>query len=247
MLPWKSIIQIRKNSDTPIYLQIANALIGEMIKGRVGPGIKLPGTRQMSEILNLHRKTLVRAYEELDAQGWITMLPSKGTFTSQALPEIRPKILITNKEKSSAFSKQTGYPVPINESIRNPVLPNRNIIGFHDGPDVRLMPIKELGRAYRSILSRTANLKYMSYVEIAGVQKFRAILSEELNSSRGLQTNFENIMITRGCQMGLYLLSSVLFSKGDSIIVGDTNYYYADHVFMDAGVNIVRVRVDEYG
>ncbi len=69
MLPWKTIIQVQKDSDSPVYLQIANSVICEMRKGRVGPGIKLPGTRQMAEILEVHRKTIVRAYEELDAQG----------------------------------------------------------------------------------------------------------------------------------------------------------------------------------
>jgi GntR family transcriptional regulator / MocR family aminotransferase len=123
----------------------------------------------------------------------------------------------------------------------------RNITGFHDGPDVRLMPVVELGKAYKSIISRNVNLKYMSYVEIAGVQKFRIVLSEYLNSSRGLQTTFENIMITRGSQFGLYLLTCVLFSNGENIIVGDTNYYYADHCFMNAGMQLVRVKVDEFG
>ena len=47
------------------------------------------------------------------------------------------------------------------------------------------MPVQELGKAYKSILSRTVNLKYMSYVETAGIQKFREVLSEYLNSSRG--------------------------------------------------------------
>jgi GntR family transcriptional regulator/MocR family aminotransferase len=87
----------------------------------------------------------------------------------------------------------------------------------------------------------------MSYVETPGVQKFRVILSDYLNASRGLQTTFENILVTRGTQMALYLLSVVLFSKGDTIIVGDTNYYYADHVFLLAGMKLARVKVDEYG
>ena len=47
--------------------------------------------------------------------------------------------------------------------------------------------------------------------------------------------------------MGLYLLSLILFSKGDTVIVGDTNYYYADRVFMRAGMNLTRVKVDEAG
>src|SRR5882672_4666145 len=170
MLPWQTIIEIDKECDVPIYLQIANSIIREMKKGRIGPGIKLPGTRQMSEILEVHRKTLVRAYEELDAQGWIEMLPSKGTFTSKTLPEINPRRFYIKSEKRNSFPAETGYPVRINNNIREPALPRRNIMGFHDGPDVRLMPVKELGRAYKSILSRTVNLRYMSYVETAGVQ-----------------------------------------------------------------------------
>ncbi|MBC7826440.1 MAG: PLP-dependent aminotransferase family protein [Chitinophagaceae bacterium] len=247
MLPWKTIIQIQKDCDTPVYLQIANSMILEIKKGRIGPGIKLPGTRMMAEILNVHRKTMVSAYEELDAQGWIEMRPSKGTFTSKELPEINPQRFSIKKEKNNSFPKETGYLVKINDKIRKPVLPQRNIIGFHDGPDVRLVPVAELGRAYKSILSRPGNLKYLSYVEIAGVQKFRTVLSDYLNTSRGLQTSFENLMITRGSQMGLYLLSLILFLKGESVIVGDTNYYYADHAFLHAGLNLVRVKVDEHG
>src|SRR5882757_1248868 len=101
MLPWKTIIQWQKECDTPVYLQIANAIIQEMKKGRVGPGIKLPGTRLMSEILDVHRKTLVRAYDELYAQGWIEMVPSKGTFTSKELPELNPRKLPTKQDRKN--------------------------------------------------------------------------------------------------------------------------------------------------
>ncbi|HEV7622237.1 MAG TPA: PLP-dependent aminotransferase family protein, partial [Flavisolibacter sp.] len=135
----------------------------------------------------------------------------------------------------------------VNDKIRTPVFPYRNIVGFHDGPDVRLIPVDELGRAYRSILTRHSNLTNMSYVEIGGIPKFKSVLSNYLNSSRGLQTTFENIMVTRGSQMGIYLISSVLFSKGENIIVGTTNYYYADHLFIHLGMKLNRVRVDEYG
>src|SRR5882724_6527682 len=115
MLPWKTIIEIDKDCDTPVYLQIANSIIREMKKGRIGPGIKLPGTRQMSELLEVHRKTMVRAYEELDAQGWIEMRASQGTFTSQTLPEINPRRLSNGAEEKYSFAKETGYPVIIND------------------------------------------------------------------------------------------------------------------------------------
>ena len=68
MLPWKSIIQLQKEGECPVYLQIANAISLEIKKGHLGPGVKLPGTRQLSDLLDVHRITVVRAYEELDAQ-----------------------------------------------------------------------------------------------------------------------------------------------------------------------------------
>src|SRR5687768_548728 len=113
MLPWKTIIQIQQDCDAPVYLQIANAIIREIKKGRIGPGIKLPGTRQMSEILEVHRKTLVRAYEELDAQGWIEMRPSQGTFTSKEIPEINGR-RFSKTEPIKSFPPETGFTVKVN-------------------------------------------------------------------------------------------------------------------------------------
>jgi len=127
-------------------------------------------------------------------------------------------------------------------------VPNfRHINGFHDGADTRLVPVEELGRAYKSVLIRKVSKKLLSHVDEMGAQKFREVLSDYLNASRGLQTTHENIMITRGSQMAIYLLTLVLFSKGENIIVGDTNYYYADALFKAAGMNINRVKVDDQG
>ena len=47
--------------------------------------------------------------------------------------------------------------------------------------------------------------------------------------------------------MAMYLLTRALFRKDDIIIAGDTNYYYADHVFLAAGMKLQRIKVDEYG
>src|ERR1700744_5327233 len=144
MLPWKSIIQLQKEGDCPVYLQIANAISLEIKKGHLGPGVKLPGTRQLSELLDVHRITVVRAYEELDAQGWINMRPSQGSFTSCDLPEITPRQLSDGKKRPNPFPASPGYPVPVNEVIKPPTSPMRHITGFHDGPDPRLIPVNDI-------------------------------------------------------------------------------------------------------
>lgn len=248
MLPWKSIIQIQKDSPTPVYLQIANSISLEIKRGRIGPDVKLPGTRQLSELLNIHRKTIVRSFEELEAQGWIETRPSKGSFTSKELPEINPREFVEERGPHAAiYPPQTGYHVPVNPLIKTPANPMRQVTGFHEGPDPRLMPAYELAKAWRSVLLKKVNLKYTSYVETAGVERFRKVLSDYLNSSRGLRTSPANIMVTRGSSMGLFLIVAALFEKGNTVVVGDTNYYYADRTFLQAGMRLTRVPVDDHG
>ena len=78
--PYESFILINRNSEISIYMQISNQLINAIQRGVLPFGIKLPGTRALSIILNVHRNTIVAAYDELFAQGWVESLPNKGTF-----------------------------------------------------------------------------------------------------------------------------------------------------------------------
>jgi GntR family transcriptional regulator/MocR family aminotransferase len=246
MLPWKLIIKIESASPSPVYLQIANCIIREIKSGVLKPDMKMPGTRTISELLKVHRKTVVNAYSELDAQGWIVSKPSQGTFVSDHLPEITPSKFDQSENRILKID-QTGYSIHAYPNIHLPSRTLRETNGFHDGPDVRLFPVEQLTRAYRSVLNRKTSLRNLSYVEVEGKPLLRKVLSEDLNLSRGMQTTPENIFITRGSQMGIFLITNVVIKKGDSIIIGETNYYYADRVFINAGAKLVRVPVDENG
>jgi GntR family transcriptional regulator / MocR family aminotransferase len=244
MLPWKSIITIKPKSHVPVYLQIANSIIKEIKSGVIKPNVKMPGTRVLSELLKVHRKTVVNAYSELDAQGWILSRPSKGTFVNELLPEMHPQKLCDSKIRDK---EHTGYSLRSIPYIHVPAKSVRHITGFHDGPDVRLVPVEELSRAYRSVLNRRGGIHHLSYVDVEGKQLLRSVISEELNISRGMQTDAKNIFITRGSQMAVYMVTQVVIERNDNVIVGDTNYYYADRVFMNAGAKLNRVKVDEQG
>lgn len=246
MLPWKSLIQLQSSSPVSVYLQIANAIICEIKEGIIKAGERIPGTRDLSLLLKVHRQTIVSAYDELEAQGWIYSLPSKGTFISEHLPEITPRKLNTPGRKIFNNEK-TGYDFTIRTFLKSSSPPLRNIPGFHDGPDPRMAPIRQLTSAYRRVLSRKSGLHHFSYVEERGKEELRKVLSEHLNSSRGMQTTSDSIFISRGSQMAVYLVANIILSKGDNVIVGDTNYYYTDRAFMNAGANLIRVPVDDYG
>jgi len=239
-------ILINKNSTTPVYLQISNSIISKIQEGIIKPGSKMPPTRELSALLHVHRKTIVNAYNELDAQGWIFSNSTKGTFVNTHLPNIKP-------QKWGAAGHNTpsdlspGFSLKINSIIRTPSRTYRELIGFHDGPDVRLVPIAELARAFKSIISRKSWLHHLSYVDVQGDIDLRTVLAEHLNSTRGLQTTAHNIFISRGSQMGIYLAARILISAGDNVIVGSPNYYYADKTLLYCGANLLRVIVESDG
>ena len=78
--PWDFKIAIRRDSTTPVYLQIVHALIDEIRRGRLSSGTALPGTRELAAGLDVNRKTVVDAYRELEAQGWVQSESTRGTF-----------------------------------------------------------------------------------------------------------------------------------------------------------------------
>ena len=97
VFPYKSLLSIDKSLKTPIYQQITNQLIGLIRNGTLKSGQKILSSRQLSELLEVHRKTVIVALDELLAQGWLETKQGSGTFVANNLPEIRPQKLKENE------------------------------------------------------------------------------------------------------------------------------------------------------
>ena len=247
-IPFKSVILLERGTATPVYLQIARQMINAIQRGVLNKGVKLPGTRSLAEILDVHRKTVVAAYNELDAQGWIEMLPNKGTFVTDKSPVLKAGSLPFNAENLVSYPKKTGFSFEQSMLLDRPVSVSGTGLEFTDGlPDVRLAPMDKLAKAYSSVLKRSNNRKYLNYAHVEGNTYFRDKLAIYLNNTRGLHITKENIITTRGIQMGIYLASMLLIRKGDLVIVGNLSYYTANMIFQQAGANIISVPVDDQG
>ena len=86
MLPYKTLIQLDRSASTPLYVQITSEVIRNITVGIIAGGQKLPGTRKLATLLEVHRKTVITAYDELEAQGWIDIKPNQGCFVNDKLP-----------------------------------------------------------------------------------------------------------------------------------------------------------------
>lgn len=247
MFPYKTSFTIDRESKKALYLQLANQFIKLIKERKLLPKTKLPGSRVLSNLLGVHRKTVVACYEELLLQGWVESIPKKGTFINANLPEFQHQDFGDAKEEYQ--EKELGFDFYKEASLERAFFkPQDGFMYLNDGiSDARLTPTEDLARTYRRICGRKSIYQEMSYGSLFGNEKLRITLVNYLNKTRGLRVKKENILITRGSQMGIYLSAKLLIQKGDCCIVGETNYTSADTTFLQQGANLLRVSVDENG
>lgn len=244
--PWTLQIQLRPQSQTPLYLQIVHSFIEEIRRGRMAAGTVLPGTRTLSKQLNVSRKTIIAAYDELVAQGWALSDSTRGTFVSPDLPNLprwtNPSSSVSRPLGGDGFSWRKAHEViPWVER-------SENYLVFDDGtPDPRLAPVEIIARTYRRALVRTARRSELGYGDPRGSFALRQAISTMLNSERGLATTANNICLTRGSQMALYLCAALLVRPQDCVAVEKLTYPPARTAFARTGATVVTIAVDDGG
>lgn len=248
MLPFSTLLTIDKTVKTPVFLQIAASLTENIRRGLLPAGAQLPGTRTMAELLQVHRKTIVAAYEELLAQGWLETQQSRGTFISQKLPEIKPVALKKNAGQLVSASQKPGFRFQLNPLLTSPIVKSTNGLAFNDGfPDVRLAPWDALSRAYRTTLRQGFRKNLLFYGETTGEPSLRAAVTDYLRESRGLPISIDNVLITRGTMMAIHLVVQCIVQPGEVVIVGEVSYTSCNLILRQGGAKLLTVPVDEQG
>ena len=228
--PWELEIAIDQAAGKAVYLQIADAIIGAIKSGKLAPGAALPGSRQLASKLGVNRNTIVEAQEVLLNEGWIFSRERSGTFVSTDLPSLE---------------RARNRPAVKPATAAQPVKPR---IVFDDGfPDSRIAPIRELSRAYRQILERSGRWHLLGYTTESGDHAFKTAIVQMLNFTRGMRLSTDEICITRGSQMAMFLTAHCLLKPGDIVAVENPGYRPAWQAFQHAGAVLVPVDVDEQG
>ncbi|WP_445456415.1 MocR-like pyridoxine biosynthesis transcription factor PdxR [Flavobacterium sp. HNIBRBA15423] len=227
--PWKLQIELVFNCEKSIFFQIADAIIDAIKCGQLQKNQALPGSRQLAQQLKVNRNTIVNALDMLIAEGWIISIERKGTFVADILPIHK------------TFKKNEVISVSTEKSSIGKII-------FDDGlPDSRLAPMTELARAYRQIFNRKARWQMMGYANEFGDLDFRKAIILMLNFNRGMNASENEICVTRGSQMALYLTAHCLFQKDDFVMIENPGYKSAWQAFESAGAILIPISVDNEG
>lgn len=81
-------IIISNSTDIPIYKQVTNQIKNAIISKELKSGDKLPSIRTLAKDLRISVITTKAAYEELENDGYVETIPSKGTYVSNKNNEL---------------------------------------------------------------------------------------------------------------------------------------------------------------
>lgn len=242
--PWNLQLQLNKGSDQAIYLQIAQKIIEEIQSGRLPPSSAMPGTRDLAEILQVNRKTIVLAYEELIAQGWLVTEKRRGTFVAASLSGLSDfkGYPHAHKEHPESLPSPTiKIGIPENQVKQNP------FIDFTEGcSDNRLVPLETFSRAFRkALLLATRSSHRLNSPK--GIPVLRASIATMLNMEKNFHIDAENICMVHSNQMTVFIIARLLTKAGDCVVFENLSNPAARDAFKSCGANILHVATDRSG
>lgn len=227
--------------EGPLFLQIARRIAGDIQARVLLPGARLPGSRELSRALGVHRNTALAALAELTAQGWVQTHPRRGTFVSDEFPQTRTRRFAKLVPQPRAVLDLPDGPPPEPFPELDP-----NMLPLIGGtPDYRLIPTAELARAYRRALARSSRL--LAYGSALGDVRLRAVLGAQLRETRSIPVEAEGLMVTRGSQMALFLLGRVLTRPDRVIAVEGLGYRPCWEALRLSGARLAPLPVDADG
>jgi len=248
LAPYGSFVQVDRESETPVYLQVAHQLIAAIQRGYLPDEHKLPGTRRLGNVLGLHRNTVVASYAELEAQGWIEIHPSRGTFVRNGYTPRPEKPTNRHHRLLAGYPQDTGFSFKKWNVLDSPFVHSPARLHLDDGlPDPRLSHVDYLTRLLRTNMKRKGNQSKLGYSNLLGNEYYKENLANFLNLTRGLRIAKGNILVTRSLELGIYLVAETLISPGDRVVVGELGYFATNMILQKAGAVIETVPLDAEG
>jgi GntR family transcriptional regulator / MocR family aminotransferase len=240
---WTDLIRLDAEGRLPIFVQIGDALTAAMRAGVIKPGERVPGARELSATLGVNRNTVTAAYDALESEGWVRRHAGSGTFVNDVLPRVG----VRRTPHAGRDPERVGFALhKVAQSVEDAAVRPGLLKWDFGSPDPRLAPVAPLARAYRRALRKPSELLYQRYrAEVHS--PLQRVFAELCRQTRGMQVTPEDILITAGSQMGLFLVASVLLRPGDVLAMEEPGYYPMPSLAQHLRAEVLSVPVDAEG
>ena len=207
----------------PKHAQLFEAIRTKIVSGMWRNKAQLPSTRALAEELDLSRNTVISAYEQLVAEGYIESRRGAGYYVAVTLPE--------------RFIDAKVVAKPLNSAAKSPQLNG----AFSPGvPDLEQFPKAKWQRFIGRHSSRSSLLGNQSR---QGYLALRETLSDYLSSSRSVRCDPNRIVITSGAQQALSIALLATIDRKDKVLMEQPGYAQMTNVIEILGYQLAPLEV----
>lgn len=241
-------LRVDHRSEMPLNHQIYEQVRAAILAGQLGANTRLPSTRVLAHDLRVSRNTVLDAYAQLLAEGYVEGQAGSGTYVSPTLPDavlqLQAKASLPQSAPERNLSQRGRLLAATPVSTSRDTGPLR---AFRPGlPAFESFPFDIWSRLMARHW-RQPRPELLGYATPQGYPLLREALAEYLVASRGVRCTPEQIVIVAGSQQGLDLATRVLLDPGDKAWIEDPGYMGARGALASAGAQVVPVPVDGEG
>jgi GntR family transcriptional regulator/MocR family aminotransferase len=240
-------IPLERDSEEPIYRQLIRHIRAQVESGTLPAGTRLPASRDLARQLNISRISVVNAYAELRAEGFLSAHAGRGTFVAGERGDGHGDVPASSNGHSSPHHPTDPAPVA-DRSIREMMRLARKpgVINFSSGsPPPEFFPVGHLRDAINTILDRDG-AKALAYEVSEGYLPLRASVRDYV-SALGIRCSADHVLITGGTQQGIDLVMQALLSEGDLLLTETPTYLGIIDIARTRRVQIHGIPMDDDG
>lgn len=219
-----------------------DALRAAITDGRLAAGTVLPGTRELARELGVARNSLIDAYEQLAAEGYVQATRQGTVVSAWSRANARPTAPSSQQPPSALMSMSQRA-----LAWRRHRTPQDDLKPFMPGmPAMDALPL----RAWQRSMDRAARwlgAADWGYRDACGEPELRQAIATYVQASRGVRCDADQVVVTQGTQDSLNLISQLLCDPGDLAWIEHPGYGGARMALTLAGLRLQAVTVDEEG
>ncbi|MGJ4970925.1 PLP-dependent aminotransferase family protein [Bradyrhizobium sp. HKCCYLRH1073] len=226
--------------------QLTQALREAISKGILKPGERLPSTRALANSLQLARGTVIEAFHQLHAEGYLEARARGSTIVANVNADTdlmtRAPALIERADPSPLLPEKVARLAEVARSLR-PQDPAPFAIAHPAGAVAPGDQWRRLGNRVRALRAAAPS----GYIDPKGVPDLRIAIAEYARKARGVKCEPDQVIVTAGTQQGLFISATVLLSDGDAVWAEDPAYPGIIAVLENFNVRTFRIPVDDQG
>lgn len=241
-----STLALDPNGAPPLHRQLYLALRAAILEGRLKPGTRLPSSRALAGDLGISRNTVLAAYDQLTAEGYLAGRIGAGSFVSEQLPDdlLQRK---TDRARGQSGAREVRLSSMAAAFRGRRIAATPRSLPFSPGlPALEMFPFDDWARLLTRHWRRPS-LEALVDNPVGGARALREALASYLGQTRAVRCHADQVIVLSGSQQAIHLVVRAFAEPGETVWMEEPGYPGFRDSILAAGATPVSVPVDDEG